>query len=69
MAINGKYLINLEPFVNVKEIQELDYELCKGFALSEFHLPTPGIRPIGLDYSPSEIERKWKGREEVKMEN
>ena len=66
MAINGKYLINLEPFVNVKEIQELDYELCRGFALSEFHLPTPGIRPIGLDYSPSEIERKWKGREEVK---
>tara|TARA_R110002153_G_scaffold29711_3_gene91125 strand:+ start:46179 stop:46865 length:687 start_codon:yes stop_codon:yes gene_type:complete len=66
MAINGKWLIDLEPFVNLTELKELDYELCRGFALSEYHLPTPGIRPIGLEHSPSEIEKKWKGKDEVK---
>lgn len=54
---------DLEPFFDVEEIQALDYEICMGIALSEHHLPTPGVRPIGLEYPPGVIERKYIGTE------
>ena len=61
--IGNKWMVDLEPFFNIKQIQDLDYEICMGIAKSEHHLPTPGVRPIGLEYPPGTLENKHKGTE------
>ena len=58
--IGNNWIVNLEPYFDVEEIKQLDYEVCMGIALSEHHLPTPGVKPIGLEYPPSAIEHKYK---------
>lgn len=63
MLDNGKWVINLDNVLDVEQLKSLDYEICMGIALSEHHLPTPGVAPIGLEYPPGKLEKKYKDTE------
>ena len=58
--LRDKWLIDLEPFFNINEIKALDQEICMGIALSEHHLPTPGVKPQNVEYPPSAIEKEYR---------